>query len=72
MSNFIDIWVEQGKQEAFKEGHLDGLEVALDYNFGIEGLRLMLELHNINNVEILQSLRSAKKTANSNQELRSI
>jgi len=88
MSNFIEVWIERGKQEGLqqglqeglrkgeqegiKKGLLDGLETALDIKFGIEGLRLMPELHNIKNVELLQTLRSAIKTANSPQELRSI
>jgi predicted transposase YdaD len=62
----------EGEQEGIKKGLLDGLETALDIKFGIEGLRLMSELHNIKNVELLQTLRSAVKTANTPQELRSI
>lgn len=64
--------LQKGIQEGKLEGLLDGLEVALDIKFGMEGLRLMPELHNINNVEILQTIRSAVKTANTAQELRSL
>jgi hypothetical protein len=68
MGSFVDIWTERGK----KEGLLDGLETALDIKFGMEGIHLMPELRNINSLETLQFLRSAIKTANSPQELRSI
>ena len=76
MGSFIDIWVEKGEKKGEEKGIikglLDGLETALDIKFGMEGIRLMPELRDINSLETLQLLRSAVKTANSPQELRSI
>jgi hypothetical protein len=80
MTTLAQIWTERGekegekkgRKEGRKEGLLDGLETALDIKFGMDGISLMPELRNINSLEVLQLLRSAIRTANSAQELRSI
>ena len=76
MTTLAQIWTERGKKEGEKEGRkeglLDGLETALDIKFGMDGISLMPELRTIKSLEVLQLLRSAIRTANSAQELRSI
>jgi predicted transposase/invertase (TIGR01784 family) len=62
--------ITTGKTEGILEGLLDGLEVALDIKFGIEGLRLMADLRRIKDINILKVVRSMLKAVNSPEELR--
>lgn len=60
-----------GMQQGMQQGLLSGIELALELKFGAEGLQLMSEISNIQDVERLKAIAQAIKTVNSLDELRS-
>jgi len=60
----------EGKTEGIQEELVDGLEVALDSKFGVQGLRLIPELRSIKDINILKSVRSMIRAVNTPEELR--
>ncbi len=60
-----------GMQQGMQQGLLSGIELALELKFGAEGLQLMPEISNIQDVERLKAIAQAIKTVNSLDELRS-
>jgi hypothetical protein len=58
-------------QQGMQQGLLSGIELALELKFGAEGLQLMPEISNIQDVERLKAIAQAIKTVNSLDELRS-
>jgi hypothetical protein len=57
---------------ALEKGLLQGIEVSLELKFGAAGLQLLPELRQIQNVEVLQAVLRALKTAGSPEELRRV
>jgi hypothetical protein len=55
-----------------RQGLLDGIELGLQLRFGTPGLRLMAEIHEIENVHVLQTLLESLKTVETLDELRSL
>ncbi len=68
--------IEQGKREGKKEGKreglLEGIEMGLELKFGSEGLTMLTEIVQIQNVEILSAILTSIKTVNNLEELRQI
>ena len=64
--------LERGREEGRREGLLRGLAVALDVKFGIEGLKLMPELREIEDLGILEIIEQAIRTVKSPEELRQL
>lgn len=63
--------IREGQQLGMQQGLLSGIELALELKFGAEGLQLMPEISNIQDVERLKAIAQAIKTVNSLDELRS-
>ncbi|MEH1910569.1 MAG: hypothetical protein V7L05_04405 [Nostoc sp.] len=60
--------IEHGKTE----GLLEGIEIGLELKFGSEGLTVLPEIVQIQNVEILSAILTSIKTVNNLEELRQI
>ncbi|MEH2147252.1 hypothetical protein [Nostoc sp.] len=60
--------IEQGK----REGLLESIEMGLELKFGSEGLIILPEIVQIQNVEILSAILTSTKTVNNLKELRQI
>ena len=52
--------IEQGK----REGLIEGIEMGLELKFGSEGLTILPEIVQIQNVEILRAILTSIKTVN--------
>ncbi|MBD1835531.1 hypothetical protein H6F61_23320 [Cyanobacteria bacterium FACHB-472] len=63
--------LREGQQLGMQQGMLSGIELALELKFGTEGVQLMPEISNIQDVERLKAIAQAIKTVNSLDELRS-
>ncbi len=76
--------IHQGIQQGIEQGHLEGLmegrregllagiELALQIKFGVEGLRALPEIRKIRDIDVLQAIHEALKTAGSIAELRRV
>ncbi len=64
--------IEQGKREGKREGLIESLEVCLELKFGSEGLTILPEITQIQNVEILRTIVTSIKAVNNLEELRQI
>ena len=62
----------KAKQEGVREGLLSGIEVTLEIKFGSEGLELIPEITQINDVEVLKAIQSGLRHVNTIDELRTI
>jgi hypothetical protein len=60
------------ERSAMRKGLLEGLETVLDVRFGEEGLKLLPELREVRDYEVLQAVLRAAKRAASPDELRRI
>jgi hypothetical protein len=60
------------KQEGVREGLLSGIEVTLEIKFGSEGLTLVPEITQIDDVELLKKIQSGIRHANTIDEVRAI
>lgn len=60
------------KQEGLREGLLEGIKLGLELKFGNEGLQLLPEISQIQDIEVLKEIQSGIKHVSSTQELRSI
>ena len=60
------------ERRARTEELLAGIELGLELKFGTEGLRLMQEIKQITDVEVLRTVRQAIKTVASPDELRKV
>ena len=65
---FMDIYERTGMQK----GLLQGIEVALDLKFGVQGLELMPELREIRDLEVLRKVLAKVKAADSPDALRRV
>jgi hypothetical protein len=57
---------------ALEEGLLEGLEVILKVKFGEEGLRLLPEIRELHDHEVLRAVLQAVETATSPDDLRRV
>lgn len=64
--------MQQGIQQGMRQGLLSGIELGLELKFGIEGLRLLAEISEIQSLEKLEQIRDGFKTANTLEEFRQI
>jgi flagellar biosynthesis/type III secretory pathway protein FliH len=64
--------IEQGKKEGKREGLIEGIEMGLELKFGSQGLTILPEIVQIQNVEILRAILTSIKTVNNLEELRQI
>jgi len=64
--------IQEGMLEGKLEGKLKGIEMVLDSKFGIEGLRLLPEIRKVKDIDILETIRVALRSAKTVEELRSI
>ena len=72
VTSFEQIGIEKGMQKGMQRGLLKGIEPLLEMKFGAAGLQLMSEIRQIEDVEILDSLIQAIKTADTPDDLRRI
>ncbi|MBG1269595.1 hypothetical protein F8S12_26045 [Nostoc sp. WHI] len=56
--------IEKGIEEGKIEGLIESLEVCLELKFGSEGLTILPEIAQIQNVEILRAILTSIKTVN--------
>lgn len=63
---------QQGIQQGMRQGLLLGIRLGLDLKFGTQGLELMPEIREIENVELLEAIQEAIKTVSTREELRQI
>lgn len=62
----------RGIQKGIREGLLEGIETVLELKFGGEGLTILPEISQIQDVDILRAVLTSIKTANTLEELRRI
>ncbi|MCC5599057.1 cytosolic protein [Nostoc favosum] len=65
-------YITSVEKRGIREGLLQGLEIALELKFGNEGLTILPEIVQIQNVEILRAILTSIKTVNTLEELRQI
>jgi hypothetical protein len=61
---------EEGEKEGMGKGFLAGIKLGLKLKFGDEGLKLLPEINEIKDVELLQTIHGAIETANTLDDLR--
>jgi hypothetical protein len=59
-------------QQGIREGLLAGIELGLELRFGDEGLRVLPEIRQIEEVEVLRAIHAGLKRVGSLDELRGI
>jgi hypothetical protein len=64
--------IQQGLQQGIREGLLAGIELGLELCFGDEGLRLLPEIRQIEDVEVLRAIHAGLKRVGSLDELRGL
>jgi predicted transposase YdaD len=64
--------VQQGVQQGLRQGLLLGIALGLELKFGAEGLQLLPEIREIENVELLEAVQEAIKTVDTLEALRQI
>ncbi|WP_016866206.1 MULTISPECIES: hypothetical protein [Fischerella] len=62
----------RGIQKGIREGLLEAIEMGLELKFGSEGLTMLPEISQIQDVEILRAILTSIKTVNTLEELRRI
>jgi hypothetical protein len=64
--------LQEGKQLGLREGLLNGIELGLELKFGSEGLRLLPEIHEIENMTMLRAIHEGLKITETIEALRRI
>jgi predicted transposase YdaD len=64
--------LQQGQQEGMRQGLLIGIALGLELKFGAEGLQLLPEIGEIEDVGLLKAISQAIKTVNTLEALRQI
>ncbi len=62
-------WKAEGKLEGKIEGLQDAIELGLSLKFGVNGLKLMPGIKNIDKIELLDTIKEAIKTAENLSEI---
>lgn len=62
--------IHQGEMYGMRRGLLDGIELALELRFGVEGLRLLPEILRIEDVGVLKAVHEGIRTVTRPEELR--
>jgi flagellar biosynthesis/type III secretory pathway protein FliH len=63
---------KQGREEGIRQGLLKAIELGLELKFGAKGLHLLTEIKKIRNINILENISNAIKTANNINDIRKI
>jgi predicted transposase YdaD len=67
-------WIRQGEQRGeqrgLRLGLLDGIELGLELRFGLEGLRLLPEIAQIEDTYVLKAVHEAIRSVTRPEELR--
>ena len=63
---------QEGIQQGVRQGLLAGIELGLKLKFDGQGVRLLPEIHQIKDVEVLRAVHNAIETADTVEELRRI
>lgn len=63
---------ERGRQQGLFTGALEAIGLGLELKFGVEGLRLLTEISQIHDLEILKIIQEGLRNVNSIDELRSL
>jgi len=61
---------EEGREEGQRAALLEGIEVGLELKFGAEGLGLMAEIAQVQDVAVLRAIQQGLRTASSLDDLR--
>ncbi|MUH01338.1 hypothetical protein F7734_57345 [Scytonema sp. UIC 10036] len=72
ITNFEQMLINQGIQQERQRGLLSAIELGLELKFGNEGLRLLPEISQIKDVEVLEAIKAGLRTVDNLNELRSI
>jgi predicted transposase YdaD len=64
--------LQQGREQALRQGQLSAVALGLELKFGTEGLQLMPEIEQIEDVATLEAIVQGIKTLNTLDELRQI
>lgn len=64
--------IEQGLQQGKIEGFIEGIKMSLEIKFGSDGLTILPEISQIQDVEMLKTILCSIKTANTLEEIRQI
>ena len=64
--------IQQGMQQGIQQERLDGIKLGLELKFGAGGLRILPEIREIDDVDVLRAVRDGLKTADTLAELRRI
>jgi len=63
---------ERGRQQGLLTGTLEAIGLDLELKFGVEGLRLLTEISQIHDLEVLKIIQEGLRSVNSIDELRSL
>ncbi|MEW6495308.1 MAG: hypothetical protein AB1589_22750 [Cyanobacteriota bacterium] len=61
--------LQQGLEQGLRQGLLLGIALGLELKFGNEGLQLMPEIREVENVEVLEAIQEAIKTVQTLDDL---
>lgn len=65
-------WYQEILNKGLQQGLLSAIELGLELKFGAEGLELMPEISQIQDVDVLRAIREGLRTINNLDELRQI
>jgi len=65
-------YVTSGERIGLKKGLLSGIKVSLEVKFGSDGLTVLPEIAQIENVDVLEAILTSIKTVDSIEELRQV
>jgi hypothetical protein len=63
---------ERGRQQGLFTSALEAIGLGLELKFGVEGLRLLTEISQIHDLEVLKIIQEGLRSVNSIDELRSL
>ncbi len=68
----IEEGLQEGLQQGLQQGLIGAIELGLELKFGSEGLQLLSEISQIQNLEVLEAIKTKIKTANNPGEIQQI
>lgn len=76
MATIAETLIEQGRNEGIIEGMrtnlLQSIEIFLELKFGTDGMLLLPEIQQLNDINLLQQIQNSMRTVNSLDEVRAI